>query len=516
MTPGKRGAPKAGASFKKSSITAADPCTIVIFGASGDLSRRKLVPALYGLAAQDCLARRFAIIGFARTPMTDEAFQASAVDSVKKFADASAAQQEEKCAEFVKALAYVAGEYHRPEAFEKLKHRLEELDRAHKLHGNRLFYLATPPDVYPLIIEQMEKAGLARHPNGKSWVRIIIEKPYGRDLESAKKLNQAVLKVFDEEQVYRIDHYLGKDTVQNLMVLRFGNGIFEPLWNRNYVDSVQITAAETLGVEQRAAFYETAGATRDMIQSHVLQLTSLVAMEPPAAFDATAVRNEKIKILQSIRPFTEQSIKTDVVRGQYGPGSSRGDSSLLSAYRKEPGVAKDSRTETYVALRLQIDNWRWAGVPFYLRTGKRLPDRVSEIAIQFRSAPHLVFRGQGLAGNTLVLNVQPDEGISISFHAKLPGQEMKLKPVTMDFSYQKEFGAGERSAYATLLNDCMRGDATLFDRADGVEAAWALVNPILDWFESHKPKFPNYAAGTWGPEEADKLLERDGRHWRKP
>ena len=516
MTPGKRSAAKAGANFKKSYITAADPCTIVIFGASGDLSRRKLVPALYGLAAQDCLARRFAIIGFARTPMTDEAFQASAVDSVKKFADAGAAQQEEKCAEFVKALAYVAGEYHRPEAFEKLKQRLEELDRAHKLNGNRLFYLATPPDVYPLVIEQLEKAGLARNPNGKSWVRIVIEKPYGRDLASAKKLNQAVLKVFDEEQVYRIDHYLGKDTVQNLMVLRFGNGIFEPLWNRNYVDHVQITAAETLGVEQRAAFYETAGATRDMIQSHVLQLTSLVAMEPPATFDATAVRNEKIKVLQSIRPFTEQSIMTDVVRGQYGPGSSRGDSSLLSAYRKEPGVAKDSRTETYVAARLQIDNWRWAGVPFYLRTGKRLPDRVSEIAIQFRSAPHMVFRGQGLAGNTLVLNVQPDEGISISFHAKLPGQEMKLKPVTMDFSYQKEFGAGERSAYATLLNDCMRGDATLFDRADGVEAAWALVNPILDWFESHKPKFPNYAAGTWGPYEADKLLERDGRHWRKP
>jgi glucose-6-phosphate 1-dehydrogenase len=447
--------------------------------------------------------------------MTDEAFQQSAIDSVKKFADAGG-DSEVQCKEFAQALAYVSGEYHQPEAFEKLKRRLEELDRAHKLNGNRLFYLATPPDVYPLIIEQLHKAGLAQHPNGKSWVRIIIEKPYGRDLASAQKLNKAVLEVFDEPQVYRIDHYLGKDTVQNLLVLRFGNGIFEPLWNRNYVDHVQITAAETLGVEQRAAFYETAGATRDMIQSHMLQLTSFVSMEPPAVFDATAVRNEKIKVLQSIRPFTEESIQTDIVRGQYGPGSTPGNSSLLAGYRQEPGVKKDSTTETFVAAKVHIDNWRWAGVPFYLRTGKRLPTRVTEIAIQFRRAPHLVFRGQDLSSNTLVLNVQPDEGISISFHAKLPGQEMKLKTVTMDFSYQKEFGGGERSAYATLINDCMRGDATLFDRADGVEAAWALVNPILEHFESHKPKFPNYAAGSWGPREADDLLERDGRHWRKP
>jgi len=426
MTPGKHSPAKAGETAKRSSISPADPCTIVIFGASGDLSRRKLIPALYSLAAQNCLARRFAIIGFARTPMADEAFQQLAIDSVKKFAD-NGTGNDLQCKEFAQSLAYVSGEYHHPEAFEKLKLRLEELDRAHKLTGNRLFYLATPPDVYPLIIEQLHKAGLAKHPNAKSWVRIIIEKPFGRDLESAQKLNQTVLKVFDEPQVYRIDHYLGKDTVQNLLVLRFGNGIFEPLWNRNFVDHVQITAAETLGVEQRAAFYETAGATRDMIQSHVLQLTSLVSMEPPAAFDATAVRNEKIKVLQSIRPFTEESIKTDIVRGQYGPGSMPGNSSLLAGYRQEPGVKKDSTTETFVAAKLQIDNWRWAGVPFYLRTGKRLPSRVTEIAIQFRRAPHLVFRGQNISSNTLVLNVQPDEGISISFHTKLPGQEMKLR-----------------------------------------------------------------------------------------
>src|SRR5580704_3623063 len=322
---------------KPRSISPADPCTIVIFGASGDLSRRKLVPALYGLAAQNCLARRFAIIGFARTPMSDEAFQTSAIESVKKFADTNTLREAE-CKEFANALAYVAGEYHHPEAFEKLKNRLEELDQQHNLNGNRLFYLATPPDVYPGIIEQLGKAGLAKNPNGKYWTRIIIEKPYGRDLASARKLSQTVLKAFDESQVFRIDHYLGKDTVQNLMVLRFGNGIFEPLWNRNYVDHVQITAAETLGVEQRAAFYETAGATRDMIQSHVLQLTSLVAMEPPAAFDATAVRNEKIKVLESVRPYTPQLVDRDVVRGQYGPGSEPGDPSMLAGYRDEPGV----------------------------------------------------------------------------------------------------------------------------------------------------------------------------------
>src|SRR5467141_1464710 len=432
--------------------TTAEPCSVILFGASGDLAKRKVIPAMYDLAQHNSLGERYAIIGFARTPMTDESFRATIGEAAKTISEVGPIDPA-KWNDFSSNLYYSAGEYGDLNSYAQLAKRLAEIDKEKKLGGNRLFYLSTPPEVYPDIVEQLGRAGLAQPTNGNSWVRIIIEKPFGRDLASARELNRTVLEAFDESQVYRIDHFLGKETVQNLLAMRFGNGIFEPLWNRNYVDHVQITAAESLGVEQRAAFYETTGAMRDMVQSHVLQLTSLVSMEPPAAFDATAVRNEKIKVLQSIRPFTEESIKTDIVRGQYGPGSMPGNSSLLAGYRQEPGVKKDSATETFVAAKLQIDNWRWAGVPFYLRTGKRLPSRVTEIAIQFRRAPHLVFRGQNISSNTLVLNVQPDEGISISFHTKLPGQEMKLKTVTMDFSYQKEFGGGERSAYATLLND---------------------------------------------------------------
>ncbi len=490
-----------------------DPCVIVIFGASGDLARRKLMPALYELASHKSLGRRFAIIGFARTKMTDEAFQASIEDALRKSGELQPLD-EATLKTFVKSCVYNRGDYHDPEAYKSLTQRMVELDRLHDLGGNRLFYLATPPEIYPVAVEQMAQGKLARPASDKSWVRIVIEKPFGRDLASARKLNQAVLSVFDESQVYRIDHYLGKDTVQNLLVLRFGNGIFEPLWNRNYVDSVQITAAETLGVEQRAAFYETAGALRDMIQSHVLQLVSLVAVEPPSAYDATSMRNEKIKVLQAIRPFTAESVARDVVRGQYGQGIIEGET--VRGYREENGVAPQSAAETFVAARLLIDNWRWADVPFYVRSGKRLGKRVSEIAINFRRAPHLMFRGQNLSANSLVLNVQPDEGISLCFQVKTPGQEMHMKAMPMDFSYHAAFGSVERSAYATLLNDCIRGDATLFDRADGVEAAWALVDPILDaWSSGPAPAFPNYSSGSWGPREADELLERDGRHWRK-
>ena len=497
----------------QSSVSLADPCAIVIFGASGDLTRRKLIPALYELASCGSLARRFAIVGYARSEMSDAAFQDSAADAVRRNSESCRAS-DESLRDFAQSFAYVSGEYDQPAGFEKLSHRLEDLDKERHLEGNRLFYLATPPGVYSKVIAQIKRAGLAQPPKENSWVRVVIEKPFGRDLASARELNRIVLEAFDESQVYRIDHFLGKDTVQNLLALRFGNGIFEPLWNRNYVDHVQITAAESLGVEQRAAFYETTGALRDMVQSHLLQLTSLVAIEPPSNFDATAVRNEKLKVLQAIRPYTTPTVAADVVAGQYGLGQIDGED--VAGYRQEPGVSPDSKTETFVAAKLLIDNWRWADVPFYIRTGKRLARRVTEVAINFRRAPHLLFRGQGLDTNTLVLNIQPEEGISISFHAKLPGQKMRLTHASMDFSYRAAFGERERSAYATLLNDCMRGDATLFDRADGVEAAWAFIDPILKAWRDQRRSAPIYPAGSWGPHEGDELLNRDGRHWRKP
>ncbi len=481
----------------------ADPCAIVIFGASGDLAQRKLLPALYELASNACLAPRFALLGFGRSALSDAAFRDSAA---KSLGGGSA------WPDFAEALFFQPGNYDDAASYGRLGARLAEIDHQRGLGGNRLYYLATPPEIYPMVIEQLGRAGLNRPPRTGATVRIVIEKPFGRDLASARALNRAALEVFDESQIYRIDHYLGKETVQNLMVFRFSNGIFEPLWNRNYVDHIQITVGETLGVERRAAFYETAGALRDMVQNHLMQLLSVVALEPPARFDATAVRNEKIKVLHSIRPFRAGEVGRRVVRGQYGPGSVEG--APLSGYREEPGVRPDSTTETFVAAKLEIDNWRWAAVPFYLRTGKRLARRATEIAVQFREVPHLVFRGQDVEPNRLVINIQPEEGISISFGAKLPGPEMQIGPVSMDFSYRNAFGGGSGEAYATLLNDCLRNDATLFDRADGVEAAWELVQPILDVWAATPPSFPNYAAGSWGPREAEELIERDGRRWR--
>ena len=491
--------------------TTAEPCSVILFGASGDLAKRKVIPAMYDLAQHDSLGERYAIVGFARTPMTDESFRATIGEAAKTISEVGPIDPA-KWKEFSSNLYYSAGEYGDLNSFAQLAKRLAEIDKEKKLGGNRLFYLSTPPEVYPDIVAQLGRAGLAKPSNPNSWVRIIIEKPFGRDLASARELNKIVLDVFEEKQVYRIDHYLGKDTVQNLLVLRFGNGIFEPLWNRNYVDHVQITAAETLGVERRGGFYETTGALRDMIQSHVLQLTSLTAVEPPASFDATAVRNEKLKILQSIRPYNLEMVAQSVVRGQYAPGTV--DGKKLAGYRDEPGVNPNSRTETFVAMKVLIDNWRWAGVPFYLRTGKRLAKRTTEIMIQFRCAPHIVFREREVEPNRLVLNIQPDEGISVSFGAKRPGTEMSIGNVTMNFSYREAFGGATRSAYATLLNDCLRGDATLFDRGDSVEAAWSIVDPILDvWSAARTGKVPVYPAGTWGPKESDQLLERDDRQW---
>jgi glucose-6-phosphate 1-dehydrogenase len=492
----------------------AEPCTVILFGASGDLAKRKVIPAMFDLAQYRALGERYAIVGFARTPMKDEAFRSLAGEAARTIGEGGPPEPA-KWDAFAANLFYSAGDYNDQNAYAQLTKRLADLEEGKKLGGNRLFYLSTPPEVYPGIVEQLGRAGLAHASNPNSWVRIIIEKPFGRDLATAKELNKIVLNVFEEKQVYRIDHYLGKDTVQNLLVLRFGNGIFEPLWNRNYVDHVQITASETLGVERRGGFYETAGALRDMIQSHVLQLTSLVAVEPPASFDATAVRNEKLKVLQSIRPFNLEMVAQWVVRGQYAPGKV-GDK-LLPGYREEPGVNPNSRTETFVAMRLLIDNWRWAGVPFYLRTGKRLAKRSTEIMIQFKRAPHIVFREREVQPNQLILNIQPDEGISVSFGAKKPGTEMSIGNVTMNFSYCEAFGATTRSAYATLLNDCVRGDATLFDRGDSVEAAWSLIEPVLDvWSAAKTATVPIYPSGSWGPNESDQLLERDGRQWYNP
>jgi glucose-6-phosphate 1-dehydrogenase len=492
----------------------ADPCTVVLFGASGDLAKRKVIPAMYDLVQHNSLGERYAIVGFARTQMNDESFRATIGEAAKTISEVGPIDPG-KWNAFASNLYYTAGEYGDPNSYAQLAKRLAEIDAEKKLGGNRLFYLSTPPEVYPDIVEQLGRAGLAKPAGPNSWVRIIIEKPFGKDLATAKELNKIVLNVFEEKQVYRIDHYLGKDTVQNLLVLRFSNGIFEPLWNRNYVDHVQITAAETLGVERRGGFYESTGALRDMIQSHVLQLTSLTAVEPPASFDATAVRNEKLKILQSIRPFDLEMVAQSVVRGQYAPGK-QGDKPI-AGYREEPGVNPQSRTETFVAMRVLIDNWRWAGVPFYLRTGKRLAKRTTEIMIQFKKAPHIVFREREIEPNRLILNIQPDEGISVSFGAKRPGTEMSIGNVTMKFNYLEGFGGASRSAYATLVNDCLRGDATLFDRGDSVEAAWSLVDPILDvWSAAKTAVVPSYASGSWGPKESDLMLERDGRQWYNP
>lgn len=493
----------------------AEPCIAVIFGASGDLTKRKLVPALYSLAQQNLLAPGFSIVGSARTPMTHEEFRTAMREAIVEFGDKESFD-ETVWENFAAGLFYQASDPGDPETYSRLKALLAQVDKDRGTAGNRLFYLSTPPTQYIPIAEQLKRAGLNQVGEG-SWIRIIVEKPFGRDLESARTLNRTLLEVFSENQIYRIDHYLGKETVQNIIVLRFANGIFEPLWNRRYIDHVQITAAESIGVENRGGYYEQAGAFRDMIQNHMLQLLTMVAMEPPATLDATGVRDEKTKVVRAMRPIQPEHVNQIAVRGQYGEGHFGGVK--VPGYRQEPNVNPQSNTETYAAIKFYVDNWRWAEVPFYLRSGKRLPKRVTEIAIQFKRVPDFLFRnivGGQIEPNLLVLRIQPDEGISLKFGAKLPGQSIQVRPVNMDFQYGTSFGKKSPEAYERLLLDAMLGDSTLYARGDMVEMTWELVMPIINVWQNTVPNFPNYEAGTWGPKEADEFIEQEGRRWRRP
>ncbi|MFQ5798864.1 MAG: glucose-6-phosphate dehydrogenase [Bacteroidota bacterium] len=491
-----------------------DPCVLVIFGASGDLTSRKLMPSLYNLTREGMLPTGFSVLGVARTEGNDAHFR----EAMKKaVSDSIGAQLDSAWESFAEGLFYISGEFGDGSTYQEIRQKLERIDGDRGTCGNRLWYLATPPSVFKTIVDELDNVGLNRTGRDTCWVRIIIEKPFGRDLESARELNDAVANVFDEHQIYRIDHYLGKETVQNLLVFRFANGIFEPIWNRNYIDHIQITTAETVGVENRASYYEGAGALRDMIQNHVLQLLALTAMEPPSTFEANAVRDEKVKVFHAIRPMKRQDVDSLTVRAQYGPGTIGGKS--VPGYREENGVDRHSIAETFVTLKLVVENWRWAGVPFYIRTGKRLPKRVTEIAVVFKRTPHLIFRqvdGGRAESNVLAIRIQPDEGISLKFGAKLPGAGIRLQPVTMDFRYGTSFGGRLAEAYQRLLLDCMLGDATLYARRDGVEACWSLMTPILHAWESARvKKIPQYEAGTWGPQESDAFIERNGRTWRR-
>jgi glucose-6-phosphate 1-dehydrogenase len=490
----------------------AGPCAMVIFGASGDLTGRKLIPALCNLATAKLLPSQFAVVGFAVDALNTESFRQQLSVNIKTFATSPI---DVKVWEwFLERLYYVQGDFKDPAAFERLRAQIEQVDQEHGTGGNRLFYMAVAPRFFAEVIGELGKTGLAREENGH-WRRVIIEKPFGHDLDSARKLNTDIKQVLEESQIYRIDHYLGKETVQNIMVFRFGNSIFEPIWNRHYIDHVQITAAETVGVEHRGGYYEGAGALRDMVPNHLFQLVSLTAMETPVSFEADAVRQKQVEVLTSVLPPAPEEVLRSMVRGQYDEGMA-GDEHL-PAYRNEPNVAPDSQTETFVALKLSIDNWRWADVPFYLRTGKRLAKRETEITIQFRRTPFVLFRHtpiKHLQTNRLHIRIQPDEGICLSFGAKVPGPAMKIGLVNMDFDYMRYFERAPNTGYEWLLYDCMMGDATLFQRADMVEAGWKIIQPVLDVWKALPPRnFPNYAAGTWGPAEADELMARDGREW---
>lgn len=489
----------------------AGPCVMVIFGASGDLTKRKLLPALYNLAVAGLLPRQFAIVGYAYGKNTDDSFREQLTADMKSLSTSPVDQQIWDW--FLQRIHYVQGDFQDPAGFQRLAAKLAEVEKDHDTQGNRFYYLAVAPRFFSEVVRQLGAAGLTREENGR-WARVVVEKPFGRDLQSARQLNSEIKAVLQEKQIYRIDHYLGKETVQNLLVFRFSNSIAEPLWNRNLIDHVQITAAESVGVEHRGGYYETSGALRDMVPNHLFQLLSLVAMEPPISFEADAVRDKQAEVLRAIQPPEPEDVLTKMVRGQYGPS---GNGPVMPGYREEPDVAPNSNTETYVALKFTIDNWRWGDVPFYLRTGKRMPKRVTEIAIHFRRTPFVLFRNtpvKDLQSNKLLIHIQPREGISIQMGAKIPGPIMNIGQVHMDFDYAREFHSTPATGYERLLHDCMVGDQTLFQRADMVESGWSVIEPIQDVWKALPGHFPNYPAGSAGPEAADALIARDGREWR--
>jgi glucose-6-phosphate 1-dehydrogenase len=489
------------------------PCAIVIFGAAGDLTKRLLLPAIYNLRNAGLLPEEFVLIGVARQDLDDETFRRDLRASIQEFANVDVVSANR---EWLAGRAhYLRGDFDDPETYTKLSQRLAATGTEHRTGGNYLFYLATPAEVFAKVVRRLGESGLVREEEGK-WRRVVIEKPFGRDLHSAKALNRDLLAVLAEKQIYRIDHYLGKETVQNILVLRFANGIFEPLWNRHHIDHVQITVAETLGVEWRGKFYDATGALRDMIPNHLSQLLTLIAMEPPTSFDAETLRSEKAKVLAAVHVFGPDEVRRNVVRGQYDGGMVEGQK--IDAYRTAANVAPNSSTETYIAMKLMIDTWRWAGVPFYLRTGKALAKRRTEIAIRFKQAPLALFRGtpvERLTPNDLVIQIQPEEGVSLRFGAKIPGPNMHMGGVEMRFNYKDYFKAAYKTGYETLIYDCMIGDPTLFQRADNIEAGWRMVQPVLDaWVKDGAVGLPIYPAGGVGPNEAAALLARDGRHWR--
>lgn len=498
-------------------MTKPDNHILVIFGASGDLTYRKLVPALFDLYAQDHMPESFAILGVSRTDLSDDAFREKMKKGIREFANFGE-EHKSKIDEFLKNNFYQAINTFEPGDYEKLKSRLEKIDSKQGTNGNYLYYLSTPPNLYKIIPENLAHQKLNRQSKSSGWKRIIIEKPFGYDLESGKALNRDLLKFFKEDQLYRIDHYLGKETVQNLLVTRFANGIYEPLWNRNYIHHVEITTSESIGVEGRGGYYDGSGAMRDMVQNHLLQVTALVAMEPPTTIEATSIRNETMKVFQSLRPLGEHEVKKHVIRGQYTEAKVRGKQMI--GYRDETGVDPNSRTETYVAMKFFIDNWRWGGVPFYIRTGKALPTRVSEIVIHFKPTPHSLFidnKDYINAGNILVIRIQPDEGILLKFGMKVPGAGFEVKNVNMDFHYSDLQQTYVPSAYERLLLDAMLGDATLYARGDAVEAAWEFVQPVLDhWKNDLEASLYGYPAGSWGPDVADQLITEPEITWRYP